>query len=1047
MANNHTSLATKYRPQDWNDVSGQESVVNILRNQVETGTFRQSYLFTGKYGGGKAIAMDADILGPDGYFKMRDAKVGMKVWGEDGKLHNIIGAFPQGVKEMYRIYFSDNTFAECCIDHLWTMRQQSCRITEGPHQWFTASTRWLLQQDLWTPYREDENGHKNNSRKFKIPVNRPLDMPKSELPIHPYLLGQLLADGSISKSAGSLGITISDEDVRDRVNELLRNVGVELAQTSNIDSTNGLDYYLRNYNSDNGIAKLKQQLDSLNLRCKSVDKHIPHMYLFASIEQRLQLLQGLFDGDGSIQTGQYTYSTSSEKIYNGIKFLIQSLGGVVYVKDGKQFFRTLEDGSREYHGLNWEFCFHLPKDILPFTSNKHKSRYGVGSYYDKPIMYKFIDRIEKIEDAECQCIMTDNPTGLFLIKDCIVTHNTTCARILAKSINGTEHDIYEVDAATHNGVDHVRAIAEDERRKPLVGKYKIYILDECFSGDAEVLTDEGFKAFKDLKKTEKIAQYNEDGTIEFVKPTRFINRHHEGSMVKLWIHTKPSFSYTGDSDEPRYEPKPDDKYILMTPNHIQPVVTTERGNRKILKNTISSTDFCYKTEVIVSGKGVDTKYSFNEFDEVFIAMKVRGISSDYQNWKIPFLSHFDIDESNFQNQFEAILKSLSIPYEVTEGPVDIRNCPLKANAKFVEFRTAEPMPENLNELIDISRLNEDYAFTVLHKIIEWDLNLAVYPLENSRVKGIIYPNDDNDVLNFVSSIAPLCGLGANIIPSKKEIYLKEKETKPSKSFLKQLIPYSGEVYCVEVPSHMIIVRAKGYVFVSGNCHLTSPSAWGAWLKLLEEPPATAINIFATTNPEKVPNTILSRVQRYDFTNIPRKQIYDRLKYIAGKEEINIDDPSLQYIAKAADGGMRDAISMLDKCSSLGKDITMKEVSERLALADYSINFDLMEALLKKDAKNSVKLINDVYERGLDIRKFIQSFMWFVCDVCNYFVFNSFQYISIPELPEYKTRINNISQSDALLLLQWCKFLNSLIQRESNPKNLIIVEALLWTNRK
>ena len=127
------------------------------------------------------------------------------------------------------------------------------------------------------------------------------------------------------------------------------------------------------------------------------------------------------------------------------------------------------------------------------------------------------------------------------------------------------------------------------------------------------------------------------------------------------------------------------------------------------------------------------------------------------------------------------------------------------------------------------------------------------------------------------------------------------------------------------------------VFIIDECHSLSNQAWQAMLKTLEEPPASSIFIFCTTNPEKIPNTILSREQRYNFQRISQKGIVSRLKLILDcenkessksekpEERIEYDIASLEYIAKIADGGMRDAITLMDKCLSYSKELSVANV--------------------------------------------------------------------------------------------------------------------------
>ena len=139
------------------------------------------------------------------------------------------------------------------------------------------------------------------------------------------------------------------------------------------------------------------------------------------------------------------------------------------------------------------------------------------------------------------------------------------------------------------------------------------------------------------------------------------------------------------------------------------------------------------------------------------------------------------------------------------------------------------------------------------------------------------------------------------------------------------------------------LESKYKIYILDECHMLSQGAWNAMLKLLEEPPKTTIFILCTTDPQKIPKTILSRVQRYDFNKISFDGIVNRLKWIINEENKNLnideeyigaDDEALQYIAKVSEGGMRDAISMLDKCLSFTRTLDVKNVVKALGISDY-----------------------------------------------------------------------------------------------------------------
>lgn len=241
------------------------------------------------------------------------------------------------------------------------------------------------------------------------------------------------------------------------------------------------------------------------------------------------------------------------------------------------------------------------------------------------------------------------------------------------------------------------------------------------------------------------------------------------------------------------------------------------------------------------------------------------------------------------------------------------------------------------------------------------------------------------------------------------------------------------------------------VYILDEVHMLSTGAWNAMLKLLEEPPKTTVFIMCTTDPQKIPATILSRVQRYNFSKISLENIVNRLKYIVNQENLEADvqgafsytEEAVQYIAKLADGGMRDAITMMDKCLSLDPELTIESVVAALGTVDYNTHFDLLFYMESGNIAAAAKLIEDVFNSGKDLKQFVKQFQYFVLDVCKYLMFRDFTYVSIPALPEYKRRLEDDDLDMALDVLEWARQLNADIKWESNPKAIVQTAILLY----
>ncbi|MGN0696316.1 MAG: DNA polymerase III subunit gamma/tau [Oscillospiraceae bacterium] len=163
-------------------------------------------------------------------------------------------------------------------------------------------------------------------------------------------------------------------------------------------------------------------------------------------------------------------------------------------------------------------------------------------------------------------------------------------------------------------------------------------------------------------------------------------------------------------------------------------------------------------------------------------------------------------------------------------------------------------------------------------------------------------------------------------------------------------------------------RCRYRIYIIDEVHMLSKDAFNALLKIIEEPPPHVKFIMATTEIHKVLPTILSRCQRFDFRRIRAEDIADRLEYIASKEDFTIDREAAGLIARAADGGMRDALSILDQCAAFSDNITPEVVSEASGMAGMESVFALTKALVSKDTAAALEVVEDVYSRSKDLSR-------------------------------------------------------------------------------
>ena len=174
-------------------------------------------------------------------------------------------------------------------------------------------------------------------------------------------------------------------------------------------------------------------------------------------------------------------------------------------------------------------------------------------------------------------------------------------------------------------------------------------------------------------------------------------------------------------------------------------------------------------------------------------------------------------------------------------------------------------------------------------------------------------------------------------------------------------------------------EGKYKVYIIDEVHMLSIGAFNALLKTLEEPPSYVIFILATTEVHKIPITILSRCQRYDFKRITIDTIADRLRELTEKEQVQIEDKAVRYIAKAADGSMRDALSLLDQCIAFhfGQELTYDKVLDVLGAVDTEVFSRLFRTVLDGNVTGAIGLLEEIVMQGRELTQFVADFTWYL----------------------------------------------------------------------
>jgi len=369
-------------------------------------------MFIASRGFGKAEDINNDILTVNGWKKMKDIKIGDQIYGRDGLPHNVTAIHPQGKKQVCRITLADGRFVDCCEDHLWVVRRNDGRE-------LTVDTKKIIES----------NGIYKKGYKYRIPNCEPIEFKKQELPIDPYILGCLIGDGCLTTLTPK--ISTNDQFIVDEFRKRLPEYKIELDTSTNnytivdknkvfekITRKNGVSYFGRNRNRlVNIIRKLK-----LNVSC--YNKFIPEIYKNSCIEDRLELIRGLIDTDGSItKHGAIEFTNTSQKLVKDIMDVLRSLGISCSMRVDNRVgqMMTLPQGTEIERRPYFRVFINtsLPIAKLPRKLERIKKSPTNSE--------KFVSIIkaEKIDDyVEMQCITVDSPDHTYITKDYIVTHNS-----------------------------------------------------------------------------------------------------------------------------------------------------------------------------------------------------------------------------------------------------------------------------------------------------------------------------------------------------------------------------------------------------------------------------------------------------------------------------------------------------------------------------------------------------------------------------------------------------------------------------------------------
>ena len=357
---------------------------------------------------GKALSMDSGILTPDGWKLMKDIKEGDYVIASDGKPAEVLGVFPQGVKDMYRVTFDDKTSVKCSGDHMWTVQ------TNADRQKYKGKTK---NRVLKTTDMLDDIRLKAGDYKYSIDYVKPVEFNNTlkEDDLHPYIVGIMLSNGCINDNV--LGVYTPYIDILEKIEKKMPNTDkLNIKKYDNVYKCS-IGKKIKGHQKNSTMIKF---IEYGLINCTAKNKFIPKKYLYSSIENRIELLRGLMDTDGcAVGTGTAEITTISKKLAKDILELVRGLGGRATISENIGKYKDKENNNIV---CNTSYKIWIKLSINPFYIKRKVNKFITMDKTQRK--YKYICSIEKIPDEECQCIYVDHPDHLFVTDGYNLTHNT-----------------------------------------------------------------------------------------------------------------------------------------------------------------------------------------------------------------------------------------------------------------------------------------------------------------------------------------------------------------------------------------------------------------------------------------------------------------------------------------------------------------------------------------------------------------------------------------------------------------------------------------------
>jgi hypothetical protein len=398
--------SVEMNPCDWGEFQKETDKIRYLCGDILAA--QTVNIMVADAGLGKGGSIDTKLLTRHGWIRMGDVRVGDRIiGGTSGSEVDVVGVYPRGIQEMFRVTFLDGASVLCDGDHLWTVSKR----TDGGRnsEWYTTDTRTIASE-----HNESE------SNPFAIPHTPTVcDLGDNWHPVlDPYLLGTYLGDGN-SSATGSVTVADNDPDV------LLMWKSLAPATDEIVMIGGGNVGFRVTSGGERKRSATARALDALGLTGKrSWEKSIPNRYLYSREQDRFYLLAGLIDTDGSVGANNIEYSSASKDLTDGVVFLARSLGmrATEPRVSGASYFK---DGERHVCRDRYRTVITIPEGVsAPTCTTYNMSRVSCMTRARNTRGRRIVS-VEPVGPMECVCIKVDDPGELYLTDGLLVTHNTT----------------------------------------------------------------------------------------------------------------------------------------------------------------------------------------------------------------------------------------------------------------------------------------------------------------------------------------------------------------------------------------------------------------------------------------------------------------------------------------------------------------------------------------------------------------------------------------------------------------------------------------------